>query len=207
MELLGTHKVTFDEIRSLAIQCHALDISAYHLFVDSTHKDNSGITKSTYHDLFTRQLLGLAIALRTKFYQGIKHEDTASYVTASGRMNKPKDGVEEFVNFSMKDVCDKIIHADSVSRSMEKDDKKPITIIRGEHFDKLDWELTLSVSLFTEGVLNWTREFEEKPADDLEARAAESIPAGEQSSGVAVYAVPEPKSKFQKNFVARLRKC
>ena len=178
MELLGTHKVTFEEIRSLAIQCHALDISAYHLFVDSTHEDNSEKTKSAYHDLMTRKLLGLAIALRTKFYQGLDHEGTIPYVAACGLMYKHKKDIEENVAFSMKDVCDKIIHADSVSRYMEKGVEKPTTALRGkDNRDKSEWELSMSVSLFAEGVLNWVQDIEENTADESEAQAEGSIPA------------------------------
>ena len=179
MELLGTHKVTFEEIRSLAIQCHALDISAYHLFVDSTHEDKSETTKSTYQDLMTRRLLGLAIALRTKFYQGLKHKDTVPYVGACALMYKDKDNVEENVEFSMKDLCDKIIHADSISRPMEKGVEKQITTLRGkDNRDKSEWELSISVSLFAEGVLNWAQDVEKTAGQQSTTRAAGSVPAG-----------------------------
>ena len=179
MELLGTHKVTFEEIRSLAIQCHALDIAAYHLFVDGTHEDNSEKTKSTYQDLFTRKLLGLAIALRTKFYQGLDHEGTVRYVLPCGLMYRYKKNVESTVNFSMKDVCDKIIHADSISRPMEKGVEKQTTTLRGkDNRDKSEWELSMSVSLFAEAVLNWAQDVEETTADEAEARAEGSVPAG-----------------------------
>ncbi len=131
----------------------------------------------------TRRLLGLAIALRTKFYQGLKHKDTVPYVGACALMYKYKDNVEENVEFSMKDLCDKIIHADSISRPMEKDVERQITTLRGrDHRDKSEWELGISVSLFAEGVLNWAQDVEERPADESEARAAESVPAGTQSS-------------------------
>lgn len=173
MELLGTHKVTFEEIRSLAIQCHGLDISAYHLFVDSTHEDKSEKTKSTYQDLFTRQLLGLAIALRTKFYQGLDHEGTVRYVGPCSLMYKHKKNVEQNAKFSMKDVCDKIIHADSISRHMEKGVEKPTTTLWGkDNRDKSEWELSMSVSLFAEAVLNWAQDVEENAAGETESQAA-----------------------------------
>lgn len=165
MELLGKLRVSFDEIRALAIQCHALDITAYHLFVDSTHDDKSGKTKFAYQDLMSRQFLGLAIALRTKFYQGLDHKDTYRYIAASGLMYKQKKGAEKSVAFSIKDVCDKIIHADTVSRYMEKGIDKPVTSFRGhEGRNKSDWELGMSVSLFTEGVLNWLQDIENDAA-------------------------------------------
>ena len=178
MELLGTHKITFEEIRSSAIKCHALDISAYHLFVDSTYSDKGDKAKSTYQDLFTRQLLGLAIALRTKFYQGLDHEGTVPYVTPCGLMYKRKQNIEENLCFSIKDVCDKIIHADRISRHMEKGVEKPTTTLRGkDNRDKSEWELSMSVSLFAEAVLNWVQDIEESSAQQSTARAEGSIPA------------------------------
>jgi len=156
MELLGKHRVSFDVLRSLAVQCHALDISAYHLLLDSTHADLSRRTKAAYEELFTGQLLALAIALRMKFYQGLDHEATISYVSQCGLLYKYRQSDEETVKFSMKDVCDKIIHADSISRYLEPGVEKPTTTLKGKDSrDQSEWELSMSVSLFAEGVLNW----------------------------------------------------
>lgn len=161
MKLLSHHKVSFDLLRSLAIQCHALDISAYHLLADSTHSDKDGKTKATYEELFTSQLLSLAIALRTKFYQGLDHKSTTVYVSHCGLLYKYKQKQEETLNFSIKDVCDKIIHADEVSRYLENGVEKPTTTLQGkDNRDKSKWELSMSVSLFAEGVLNWVRDVE-----------------------------------------------
>lgn len=130
MELLGKHRITFDKLRSRAIQCHALGLSAYHLFHDSTHFDKTGKTKAIYEELYTSQLLGLAIALRTKFYQGLDYKKADSYVSPCALMYKYTSKGEENQSFSMKDICDKIIHADSVSLPLEKDIEKPMTILR-----------------------------------------------------------------------------
>jgi hypothetical protein len=162
MELLGTHKVTFDLLRALAIQCHALDISAYHLFVDSTHADGIEKTKDTYEELFTTQLLSLAIALRTKFYQGLDHRATVTYVSHCGLFYKYKKNNEETIAFSLKDVCDKIIHADTITRHMENEVRLPATTFCGtDNRDKSAWELSMSVSLFSEVVLNWIHSVED----------------------------------------------
>lgn len=160
MELLGTHKVSFESVRALAVQCHALDIAAYHLLSDSTHEDKSGKTKTTYEDMFTFQLLALAIALRTKFYQGANHEATVRYVSHCGFLFKYKNNAEESRAFSFKDVCDKIIHASTVSRYLERGVQKPTTTFRGAQ-GKSEWELSISVSLFAEAVLNWVQDVEE----------------------------------------------
>ncbi|BAZ94906.1 cation/multidrug efflux pump [Thiohalobacter thiocyanaticus] len=156
MEILGTHKVTYDLLRTLAIQCHALDLAAYHLFVDSTCHGGLEKTKAAYQELFTASLLNLAIGLRTKFYQGVDHASTVAYVSNCGFLYKYRNNADLLTNFSIKDVCDKIIHADSVSRYLENGVKIPTTTFRGaEQEGKRSWELSMSVSLFSEGVLNW----------------------------------------------------
>ena len=162
MELLGTHKVSFESVRALAVQCHALDIAAYHLLSDSTHEDKSGKTKTTYEELFTFQLLALAIALRTKFYQGENHKATVRYVSHCGFLSNYKNNAENPLEFSFKDVCDKIIHASTVSRHLERGVQKPTTTLRGQaQGNKFEWELSISVSLFAEAVLNWVQDVEE----------------------------------------------
>src|SRR5437899_2163987 len=135
MDLLGMHKVTFETLRSLAIQCHALDLSAYPLFVEGTHADASEKAKATYEELFTSQLLNLAIALRVKFYQGIDPKTTIPYVRHCGLLDKKMKNV----CFSMKDVCDKIIHADKVEKYMEKGVREPTTTLRGKERGE-EWE-------------------------------------------------------------------
>lgn len=161
MKLHGTHKVSFDTVRSLAIFCHALDISAYHLLYDSTHTDKDGRTKATYEELLTTQLLALAIALRTKFYQGQDHEATVPYVLHCGFLFKYKNGKEQSVTFSIKDVCDKIIHANAVFRHLERGVEKPTTTLQGQAQDKSEWELSMSISLFAEAVLNWVQDVQD----------------------------------------------
>ena len=161
MNLLGTHKVSFSTVRSLAVQCYALDAAAYLLLLDSTHTDKSGKTKATYEELFTGQLLALAIALRTKCYQGLDHKNTVRYVSAAGLLYKYNNCCEETLNFSIKDVCDKIIHADTVSRYLEPGVPHPTTTFCGkDNRDKSTWEFSMSVTLFVEGVLEWLQDAE-----------------------------------------------
>ena len=80
MRLHGTHKVSLDSVRIMAINCYALDLAAYPLFMDGTHSDKEGKTMAVYEELLTSQLLALAIALRTKFYQGADPQETIKYV-------------------------------------------------------------------------------------------------------------------------------
>jgi hypothetical protein len=124
----------------MAINCYALDLAAYPLFMDGTHSDKDGKTMAVYEELLTSQLLALAIALRTKFYQGADPQETVNYVLPAGLLYKFKNDDEENTIFSIKDVCDKIIHADTIYRDLEKGDPKPVTILSGKH-GKIKWEL------------------------------------------------------------------
>lgn len=157
MRLHGTHKVSLDSVRIMAINCYALDLAAYPLFMDGTHSDKEGKTMAVYEELLTSQLLALAIALRTKFYQGADPQETIKYVLPCGLLYKFKNGNEENAIFSIKDVCDKIIHADTIYRDMEKGVQKPVTTLSGKQ-GEYKWELHLSVSLFAEAILNWIQD-------------------------------------------------
>lgn len=160
MELLGIYKISFDTLRSAAIQCYALDTAAYPLLLDSTHACKTGKTQSIYEELFTEQLLAFAIALRTKFYQGLDYKNTASYISAAGLLYKYKNNTEETITFSVKDICDKIIHANKISRTLEPGISLPTTTFHGCDIDKSKWELSISVTLFMEGVLSWLQDIE-----------------------------------------------
>lgn len=152
----GTHRVSFDAIRALAIECHALDLSAYTLLVDGTHQPSRS-TKITYEELLTSKLLLLAIALRTKFYQGVPHAETAKYVIDCGFLDSTTKGIEISHSFTIKDICDKIIHAEGVKRDLVDGNNGLITTLEGTQ-GKSAWKLHLSMSLLTEAVLNWIDE-------------------------------------------------
>ena len=163
VELFGQHKVSADGLRALAIQCHALDMAGAHLFLpaQSTHVDESGRTKATYEELFTSHVLALAIALRTKFYQGADHKATIRYMSCCGFLDKTAQGKTTTDTFSMKDVADKVIHADTIHRFLEPGVKDPVTTLRGRrriNGVEESWELSFSMTLFTEAVLNWLQD-------------------------------------------------
>jgi hypothetical protein len=160
MEIIGSHKVSFEMIKALAIECHALDLSAYHLLFDGTHSDISGATKDIYEGLITSKLLSLAIAVRTKLYQKVDTNTSSFNNSHCGLLYKTKNNIEESISFTIKDVCDKIIHADTVSKHLEKGVEKPTISLKGKDQGKNEWELSISVSLFCESILNWVQEIE-----------------------------------------------
>ena len=162
MDLLGKHKISLANVRSMAIQCYALDVAAFPLLQGGTHTDRGGKTKEAYEELFTAQLLAFAIALRTKFYQGLDHKTTVRYIQAAGFLFKNNSCGEKTLAFSIKDVCDKIIHADTISRYLELGISKPSTSFCGKDSrDNSTWECAISVTLFVEGVLEWLQDVEE----------------------------------------------
>ena len=159
MNLLGAHQVSWDSVRRFAIECHALDSSAFSLLSDSILDNKTGKTKVAYEELRTEKLLSFAIALRIKFYQGASAKETEHYARDCGLLYKLSEGHEKGPNnFTFKDICDKIIHAEKIYKCIESTHDAKITTLHGTQSisgKKIDWQLSMSVTLFTEGVLNW----------------------------------------------------
>jgi hypothetical protein len=151
MNLFGTHKISVDAIRRLAVECHALDVSAVRLLIDTTLDAPERIC-NTYEELFSEKLLSLAIALRTKFYQGVPSKGSERFVQHSAFLLMTEK--EDIKHFTIKDVCDKIIHAESITRPLNDGTAQPVTQVRGTH-QSVAWVLHISTGLFCEGVLNW----------------------------------------------------
>lgn len=162
MDLKGQHTVSFQMVRSLAIECHALDLSAYELLLFPVHNDDRGKTKATYDELLTEKMLALAIALRTKFYQGVPYQDTHWYLEHVGSLERGQRGAMGETKFTLKDACDKIIHADSVVRRFEGKSQKPQTILEGTGPGKDRWTLSFSLSLLADCVLWWLEDIEDE---------------------------------------------
>lgn len=150
------HRVSYESIRSLAIECHAFDLSAFTLLYEGTHKPSRS-TRIAYEELVTSKLLLLAIALRTKFCHGISNPDTVKYVKDCGFLDSTFKGIEAPKLFGIKDICDKIIHADEISRILTDGNNGLVTILCGNYQSSI-WKFTISMSLFSEGVLNWLDE-------------------------------------------------
>jgi len=151
MNLFGTHQISLDAIRRLAVECHALDVSAVRLLIDTT-VNKPELARRTYEELFSEKLLSLAVALRTRFYQGAPSKGSERFVGHSAFL---LISAREVVRaFTIKDVCDKVIHAESISRPLNDGTAQPVTQVRGTH-QGCSWALHISTSLFCEGVLNW----------------------------------------------------
>jgi len=164
MKVLGVHKQPFNLIRSNAIICHALDLSSHRLFLNSTYNNKKNEVKELYDVLLSTHLLQLAVAIRINIYQGLTCDGISSYVMHCGFLDITKDGKEETKEFSIKDVCDKIIHAKKIERKIGDCDKNngssSVMMLQGTHYGK-QWNCSLSVNLFCEAVLNWLDDIED----------------------------------------------
>ena len=99
----------------------------------------------------------LAISIRTKFYQGVPFEGTEKYVIDCGSLDEDKKGVQVQRSFTLKDICDKLIHANQLERIFTDKENGLVTTIHGIE-GKTRWQFVLSISLFAEAVLNWIDE-------------------------------------------------
>lgn len=158
MDLLGTHKVSYEAIRRLSIECYALARSGQSLLQTSAYEDRYGRTKALYEELFSEKLLQLAIAIRTKFYQGADHRRTSGFLEDTGTLFKGTSAEDETTPpYTLKDVCDKIIHATAVYLVLEDDFYFTYISLHGEQSTgrKTEtWMLTLVPETF-EGILGW----------------------------------------------------
>jgi hypothetical protein len=154
MDLFGTHRVSLAQVRRMAVRCYALEMAAHPLLLNGTHDDPSGATKAAYEELFTEELLALAIALRTKLYQGLDPSSSARFINPCGFLYRFGKHGESTDLFTVKDVCDKIIHASTVQKYLEADVPEPTIVLEGTQ-NHVRWQLSFSVSLFIEGLLNW----------------------------------------------------
>lgn len=161
MELRGQHAVSFQAVRALAIECHALDLSAHELLLFPVHDDSRDLTRATYDELLTSKMLALAIALRTKFYQGTLYQGTEKYLEHVGFLERERKGAVSGGTFTFKDACDKIIHADSVVRQFLGEQQKPLTVLTGVAPDDVKWTLSFSLSAFADSILWWLEDVKE----------------------------------------------
>ena len=105
----GTYDIGIAHIRALAIQCHALDVQFDRLFNSPTICDKSESIHQVYNRLLSTTLLNLAISIRVSFSKEPEYKERSERFTASGLFleggPQSKAG-----GFSVKDICDKIIH-------------------------------------------------------------------------------------------------
>lgn len=160
MERDAAHSVPMAAIRRLAIECHALDTSPLALGHAKTHDDRDHQTYKLFREVLTERLLQLAIALRTKFYQGEDPVATRAYLQQTGFLEVIRRGQSKTIDINFKDVCDKVVHAQEIVRDYDYGhaEQGVLTVLRGADQSGGAWTMGISVALFCEAVLNWARD-------------------------------------------------
>nr|WP_319491062.1 hypothetical protein [uncultured Desulfobacter sp.] len=155
-EILDKHKQDFSEIRRLCLQCHGLDLTSTKLFASSSGSGVSLETKSVLHSMLSGSLLNLAVSIRVNLYQD-NFENELIPLSSLAASILTEDNLE-YKEITIKDVCDKIIHADSVTKpiiSNEHLDKDHHVCIqfKGKHHKRF-WTMDICLDLFAEHVLS-----------------------------------------------------
>lgn len=161
----GLYHVGIDHIRSLAITCHALDGQFDRLFNSETICGQSKEIEHSYNQLLHTSLLNLAISIRVAFSKRPEYRLTGTGVTDCGlfEVGAPR----EEGGFSTKDVCDKIIHANSIFKPVEPGVKGAGCSLRGTYKRK-PWQFEFAIAIFCEYVLKWLGEIENRSQGPME---------------------------------------
>ncbi|MFT6634211.1 hypothetical protein [Alcanivorax sp.] len=154
-KMFSQHKQSIGEIRRLALLCYGLDVGSTKLKDGSSMLELDPLSEEVLHEQISCHLLSLAVALRVNFYQknlmDLAKHDVRHY---AGMYWEDEYAI---VETTIKDVCDKIMHADIFSKSVAPhkfSNGAYATIqMQGTH-RKRNWILDLSVALFCEKLLH-----------------------------------------------------
>lgn len=114
----GAYRIDTDHIRALALQCHAFDLQFDELFNSDAIGGFSQRSYDAYNRLLSRCLLNLAISIRVSLRADPNYTRTDNGIGNCGLFED--GGPSGDGTFSIKDVCDKLIHADSISKPIER---------------------------------------------------------------------------------------
>jgi hypothetical protein len=155
----GRYEIGLDHIRALAIECHALDVQFDVLFNGPTICGTTETTRRVHNRLLSTTLLSLAISVRVSLANEPKYSQIAAV--------QPSAIYEvggEIHSCSIKDICDKLIHADRIYRPIEPGVRGGCCELSGR-LRKQPWALGLSVQIFCEYMLRWLDELEQQNGD------------------------------------------
>ena len=155
----GRYNVGIDHIRALAITCLALEGQFDTLFNSQSICGHSPRITDSYDRLFSVSLLNLAISIRVSLSGEPEYKNENSGVDACGAFES--GAPKEAGGFTVKDVCDKIIHATNISKPIERGVIGACSRLSG-HYNNKPWEFDLGVSIFCEWVLKWLEEIEDR---------------------------------------------
>ena len=158
-EIIDKHKQDFDEIRRHCLICHGLDLTSNDLFSGPNDEKPSDKTRSVLHSMLSSGLLNLAISIRTNLYQNTIKNRRIPLDTLAASYYEDDELI--YKETTIKDVCDKIIHANSITKSVLPRDitRIPVGVEVHETFqlkgtkNKRSWTLGLCLDLFAETIL------------------------------------------------------
>ena len=153
----GTYEIGTDHIRALAIQCHALDLQFDRLFNSQTICGESDRIYRAYNRLLSTTLLNLAISIRVSLSKEEKYTSRDWGINNAGMFldGEPK----KCGNFSVKDICDKLIHAERIYKPIEPGHQGACCELHGSQHGK-SWVFGLGVQVFSEYLLLWLDELD-----------------------------------------------
>jgi hypothetical protein len=154
-DIFGHHKQDFNEIRRLCLICHGLDLTTSSLSLSTSRLVMSENVEDTLHNLVSSNLLSLVIAIRVNLYQNVIKEPNLELPDSSWLYYDAKL-IERPA--TLKQVCDKIIHADSFSKTVpptgliDPEYKIAVQFKGVEH--KKSWTLNVVLERFVEDILS-----------------------------------------------------
>jgi|SRR6266850_1090696 len=154
----GRYEVGLDHVRALAIECHALDNQFDCLFNQPTVCGTTDRIYRTYNRLLSTALLNLAISIRVSLAREPKYTSTGRIEPAGIFL---QGGPALGRGFTVKDICDKLIHADQIRKPIEPGVRGAGCELSGSQFGQ-PWVVGLGVQIFCEYVLQWLDELEER---------------------------------------------
>ena len=164
-EIISKHRQDFSELRRLCLVCHGLDFTTNSFSSQASRIRITESLQAALQNLVSSSLLNLAVALRINLYQTAINQADIELPDSSWLYYD-----EELVDrpATLKQVCDKIIHADSVVKpilptGMWDGGSKIAVQFKGREYGKKYWTLNVVLELFAEDVL--------KLLDDIEAKS------------------------------------
>jgi hypothetical protein len=163
--LFETYLVSTDELRRLTLHAHGLDLSTTRLFYHPIIGEPSSRTELALNHLISDTLLRLAVSLRMYFYQGLIKGDEIEMDWLEAGIYFLKD--MKVKQPSLKEVCDKIIHADSISKPVlieeltpDETDHKASIHLQGKQRGK-EWVMDICLEALAERILRILDDYEE----------------------------------------------
>lgn len=161
--IIEQHVQTFDEIRRIGLTCHGLDLSSCQLFSGSQEYQPSRSIQRVLSGSLSSGLLHFAIAIRVNIYQsslmGFEKKHMPWWASLYYKDEMKNQSID------LKTVCDKIIHANTVDKSVLPahltGDSKPCMHFVGLH-KRREWVMDIPVSWFVEYVFALLDEIDSK---------------------------------------------